>query len=107
MPGLATRLKVADLVLTELQRANPSLGKNISSGDNRKWYMLGALGPAIGDFIPSEAGGLGSMQPRSPYYSIWQMVLKIAVGNAAVNLPGLVQTLQTLQDIVNKLTTLV
>jgi hypothetical protein len=107
MPGFATRLKVADLVLTELQRANPGLAKNISSGDNRKWYMLGALGPAIGDFIPSEAGGLGSMQPRSPYYSIWQLVLKIAVGDAQVNLPGLVQTLHTLQEVVNKLTTLV
>jgi len=107
MPGLVTRLQIAELVLTKLRLIDPALAANIGSGDNLKWYMLGALGPAIGDPIPNEEGGLGSQQPRSPYYSVWQAVLKIAVGDPTVNLPGLAVTLQTLEQIVGQLTTLV
>jgi hypothetical protein len=114
MPGLATRLLIADLVLNELEGAEPALFNAISAGENRKWYMLGALGPAIGDFIPNEAGSLGARQARSPYYSIWKQVLRIAVGdpNASVpgdpaGLPGLVQTLRTLTKVVDQLSTLV
>jgi hypothetical protein len=109
MPGLATRLLIAELVLKELRREDPALFDVINNPDNQKWYMLGALGPAIGDCIPHQSGGLGAKSPRSPYFSIWQQVFQIAVGNSQLNppLPGLVPTLQTLLGIMNKLATLV
>src|SRR5437764_4703421 len=73
---------------------------------NREWFMLGAVGPALGDFVPYERplilGGLG----RTPDYAVWKAVLEIAVGNpaAATPLPGVVPTLRTLETTLQDLT---
>jgi hypothetical protein len=92
--------------LHALEGANPAFAKSIADPENRKWYMLGALGPALGDFIPSEGGGFGS-SGRTPYYNIWKNVFRIAVGDPAASLPGLVPTLQLLIGTVAKITELV
>ncbi len=110
MAGLATRLLVAQKVLAELPSADAALyaSAGLADPDNQKWYMFGALGTAIGDFVPSASAGLGAA-PINPYFLIWQQVLSIAVGNSTVSppVPGLVPTLQVLTSAVEKLAALV
>ena len=108
MAGLATRILVAQKVLSALEGEDPALYAILTDLENKRWYMLGALGPAIGDFVPSASAGLGA-PPISPYFLIWQKVLTIAVGNTTTTppIPGLAPTLQTLTVAVDKLSSLV
>ena len=71
--------------------------------------MLGALGPALGDFVPFEsATGFGEAD-QTPYYAAWKFVLTLAFGDPSQTppLPGIVPTLATLQQTLSKLITLV
>ena len=108
MAGLATRILVAQRVLAALQSTDPALYATLNDPTNNKWYFFVALGPAIGDFVPSTSAGLGA-PPINPYFLIWQHVLSIAVGNTTTTppIPGLAPTLQTLTGAVDKLSSLV
>jgi hypothetical protein len=108
MTGLATRILVAQKVLSALEVEDAALYATLNDPLYQKWYMFGALGPAIGDFVPSTSAGLGA-PPISPYFLIWQHVLSIAVGNSTATppIPGLASTLQTLTAAVDKLSSLV
>ena len=106
MAGLATRILVAQKVLAALESQDAGLYATLSDPVNNKWYMFGALGPAIGDFLPSQTAGLGS-PPQNPFFEIWYNVLQIAVGNTTQNLPGLATTLQTLTSALQTLSSLV
>jgi hypothetical protein len=89
----------------------PNRGLHGISDADRPWFMFGALGPAIGDFIPSGAppagAPAGATGPRSPYYSVWQNAFELAVGNPAKKLPDLVSTITTLQQGIDQLATIV
>ncbi|MGD0706334.1 MAG: hypothetical protein ABSA02_41455, partial [Trebonia sp.] len=106
MIGLPTRLVIAERVLQELpaEKARPLI-------DNRIWYMLGALGPALGDFVPFEnapnVGGVieAGAAVRTPYYAAWRSILGIAFGGSG--LPGVVTTAQTLTTMLSNITTVV
>ena len=91
MPGLATRLIVADQVLAQLEAQNVAV--------DRPWFMFGALGPAIGDFV--SAGGQAA---PTPYLALWQQVLNLAVGTSNT---GLIPTLQQLQTLLSNVESLV
>ncbi|MET0406256.1 MAG: hypothetical protein ABW123_27810, partial [Cystobacter sp.] len=94
MPGLATRLLIAQRTLDALKASSAPEAAVIEA--NLKWYRFGAPGPAIGDFVPFETTpGLGG--GRSPYYSVWVEVLRLAVGDPKDGTPGVVQTLRTFQ----------
>jgi hypothetical protein len=109
--GLPTRLKVADLLFANL---------GIDDAD-RPWFMLGALGPAIGEFIPNQSPSPPEAgQPaRTAYYQIWQQLFQLAVGNPKVivpnsdptqpgtPLPGVVPTLATIKQMLATLSQLV
>ena len=72
--------------------------------------MLGALGPALGDFVPHESPeGSPTVQGRTQYYGIWKQMLRVAVGDpsAAPPLPGLAPALRTLQAVLQQVTELV
>ena len=104
MPGLATRLLIAQRALDSLKAAGAPEAALIDA--NLKWYRLGALGPAIGDFVPFETTpGLGG--GRSPYYSVWVEVLRLAVGDPTEGTPGIVQTLRTFQQFQDQVSKLV
>lgn len=104
MLGLATRLVIAQRALEALKQAGAPEAAVIEA--NPEWYRLGALGPALGDFVPFETtAGIGG--GRAPYYSIWVEVLRLAVGDPNDTLPGLVPVLRTFKDFLAKVTQLV
>lgn len=105
MVGLPTRLKVADLVF-------PTLKMDAAL---RPWFMLGALGPALGDFVPNEPNPVAGAPGRTGYYRTWQQAFQIAFGNPnilvpvvvnnvtqQIGLPGVVKTLGTLQQVLSQ-----
>lgn len=99
MAGLATRLLCARRVAAELMASNSPAAAIIKNHES--FYYLGALGPAIGDFVPSEKPqGFGSLA-RTPYLTLWIRILEIAVGNDAKGLPGVVPTLRGFQDVLS------
>jgi hypothetical protein len=108
MAGLSTRLLIAQKVLAGLQTEDPALYAKLADPQNQKWYLFGALGPAIGDFVPSSRP-TSTSPPINAYYVIWQLILGIAVGNQTSTppLPGLAAALQTVTSAVSTLSTLV
>src|ERR1039458_1792263 len=106
--GLVSRLLIAEQIWDTLV---PNRGLHGISDADRAWFMFGAIGPAIGDFIPSGAppagAPAGATGPRSPYYSVWQNAFELAVGNPAKKLPDLVSTITTLQQGIDQLATIV
>ncbi|MGZ4766354.1 MAG: hypothetical protein ACXV6M_11920 [Ilumatobacteraceae bacterium] len=107
MIGLAARLVIAEKALDRLSAANAPDAAIVKA--QRQWFMLGALGPALGDFVPHEPPAGFGAPGRSPYYSAWKSVLQIAVGDPSQNppLPGAVPTLRTLLQTLTQLTQLV
>jgi hypothetical protein len=107
MVGLATRLVVAERTLERLHADRPADAALIEA--NKQWYMFGALGPALGDFVPSELPAGFGAPGRTPFYAAWKLVLEIAVGNPTLDppLPGAVPTLRTLLQTLEQLTALV
>jgi hypothetical protein len=105
--GLATRLLIADRVYERLGRDGAPDAAAISA--QRRWFMLGALGPALGDFVPHEQPAGFGAPGRTPYYAVWKLVLEIAVGDPSQTppVPGVVQTLRTLIGTLQHLTQLV
>ena len=69
--------------------------------ENESWYYFGALGPALWDFIPSQIPEAFGEPGRTPYYSVWVEILKIAVGDAKEGLPGVAPTVRTLREVVD------
>ncbi|RYZ42485.1 MAG: hypothetical protein EOO71_07635 [Myxococcaceae bacterium] len=104
MPGLATRLLVAQRALDALKTAGAQEVAVIEA--NLKWYRLGALGPALGDFVPFEKTP-GQNGGRSPYYSVWVEVLRLAVGDPTDGTPGVVPTLRTFKQFQEQVSKLV
>lgn len=100
MSGLATRLLAAKRVASELVAMGSPLSAVIKG--NEGWYYFGALGPALGDFIPSEKPEAFGDPGRTPYFSLWVQILKIAVGDSSVGLPGVVPTLRTFREVLDK-----
>jgi hypothetical protein len=107
MLGLPTRMVIAERVRDRLIHGGGADGKVVA--DNPQWFMLGALGPALGDFVPHEpAKGFGA-PGRTPYYAAWKAVLEIAVGDPTKTppVPGAVPTLRTLLSTLSLLIALV
>lgn len=106
MPGLATRLVVAERVFNELGSKNNGVAIVDGVTLDRAWFMFGALGPAIGDFVPiGNIPGAGGLTTVSPYLKFWQEVLNLAMGTAAA--PGLIPTLQQLQTLLTNVQSLI
>jgi hypothetical protein len=98
MVGLATRLVIAERVRAQLPAAD-----RVAIDHQPQWYLFGALGPAIGDFVPSDQattlGGVG----RTPYWAVWKEVLKIAVGDTAGGIPGVVPVLRSMKGLLDSI----
>ncbi|SET32923.1 hypothetical protein [Stigmatella erecta] len=104
MPGLATRLLIAQRALDSLKAAGAPEAALIEA--NLKWYRFGALGPALGDFVPFETTP-GPGGGRSPYYSVWVEVLRLAVGDPTDGTPGVVPALRTFKQFQEQVSKLV
>ncbi|MGB6231360.1 MAG: hypothetical protein WBF53_14680, partial [Litorimonas sp.] len=99
MTGLATRLQVARRVATDLA-ATGGPGAGIVAAAE-PYYYLGALGAALGDFVPSEQPEAFGDPGRTAYFALWVRVLEIAVGNPDRGLPGIVPTLAGFRDVLD------
>jgi hypothetical protein len=101
--GLASRLVVADRVVSLLEADTSSASAKQAAGvisEHSQWFMLGALGPALGDFVPWELPPPNTfgVQERTPYYAIWRELLRFTVGEATATPPlaGIATTLNEL-----------
>ena len=101
MTGLVTRLQAARRVATELSSSGGPAAALIAAAE--PFYYLGALGPALGDFVPSEEPEAFGDPGRTPYFTLWIRVLEIAVGNPDRGLPGIVPTLAGFRSILDRM----
>ena len=69
MPGIPTKLVVADLVLDRLRAAGGPQADLLRNADNRPFFYLGALGAALGDLIAARPD-VGANNPNSPYFRV-------------------------------------
>jgi hypothetical protein len=107
MVGWASRILIAQRSLAALKTdtsAGAQSAVNLIEA-NMPWFMLGSLGPAIGEFVPYDnppqaPGGVFSFggQQRAPYYSVWKELFRFTVGDPSTSLPGMATTLQTLRS---------
>jgi hypothetical protein len=100
MVGLVTRLLVAQRTAAVLKAAGAPESATIEA--NSKWYYFGALGPAIGDFVPFEPSTVSGVPSRTSYYSVWKEALRIAVGDTTTGIPGIVPVLCTLTQFIDE-----
>lgn len=94
MVGLAARLVVADRVRSQW----PAGDRGVLDA-HPTWYALGALGPALGDFVPSTVPATFGAPGRTPYWGVWKEVLTIAVGDSTTGSPGIVPVLRTMREL--------
>jgi hypothetical protein len=104
MPGIATHFKILDLTIAKLSTGNAQQ-KQIANvmTSNKPWAYLGAVGPALADFIPaappqtsitsSPANTAGNF-----YAALWKDVFAIVGGNGTATDPGLLSIIQTFQN---------
>lgn len=100
MPGIATHFEILKFTLEELRM--PASGAALNQiakvmDDHPGYAHLGAIGPAIADFLPSPTPPDGT-PPRGNYLSVWTEVLRILGGEK-----GLHATLQQIENVICEL----
>lgn len=97
MTGVPTQFVIADLVLETLRNG----GEAIPGEDQLPFFYLGAVGPALGDFLPTnfEFGAAGA---NAPLFALWLPYLRELAGTPAKPglapaMPGLAANLQTVK----------
>jgi hypothetical protein len=71
---------------------------------NLPYAYLGAIGPALADFIPSDPADPNAPSvPLSPYASVWKLVLAIAGGDGTSADPGALHVIGEFRRILEKL----
>jgi hypothetical protein len=100
MPGIPTHFKILDLTLAKLNGAPAAsalrrIGNVMTA--NSPYAYFGAVGGAIGDFIPAGPGVL----PQ--YAKMWQSVFDLMGGWGTPGHPGLYAILTTLTTAIDKM----
>ncbi|MFD0560617.1 hypothetical protein ACFQ2M_00200 [Kitasatospora saccharophila] len=93
MTGVPTQLTVADLVLDSLR----SGGGPVPDDADLPFFRLGALGPVLGDFLPTHPAVAGGSAPMS---GVWAPVLGLLAGTPGT--PGMAANLRTLKDVLGR-----
>lgn len=92
MPGIATHFEILRLTIDRLN-ADPTLTPFADIINNNLPYAhLGAIGPALGDFIPSDRPEDLANDPN-PYALVWKMIFGLVGGD-----PGFLKTLQEMRE---------
>lgn len=106
MPGMATHFGVLDLALARLAASTDPAALEAAAvmQAHSEYAALGAIGPAIADFIPSDPPvGSGPATPQAPYASLWTQVLAIAGGDGTPADPGALHVINELKRLLDKL----
>jgi hypothetical protein len=97
MPGTATQFEILRLTVERLEAANamPEITQVIRN--NEQYAYLGAIGPALGDFIPSDPPPDPTNDPN-PYALVWKMIFGFIGGK-----PGFYDALTRMRAIMEKM----
>lgn len=95
MTGVPTQFAIADLVLEELHSAGTA-----PADEDLPYFYLGAIGPALGDFLPTRVDG-GPDPANAPMAGVWLPILSLLAGTP--DSPGLVENMTTLRTTLSKL----
>lgn len=105
MPGIPTHFVILDRTITALQGSADAKVAAIGNvlAKNKPYAYLGAVGPALADFMPSDPEAPGS--PRgSQYMRIWMAILSVVGGDGTSANPGLFSVIENMTQILDKLT---
>jgi hypothetical protein len=110
MPGIPTKIVVADLVCKRLDAQGSPQAALLRNGDNLPYFYLGALGATLGDLM-SARPEVGAGSPNSPYFQVWLPVLSMFAGTSAPgNAPasaGVYKDMKQLRDTLDKANTII
>jgi hypothetical protein len=106
MPGVATKISVADQVRDALLASGSPSGGAFSDPATAPFAILGALGAALPDLM-SARPDVGDNPPNSPYFRAWWPLLQLIAGDSTASPPvvGLLPSLQTLRSTLSRLDT--
>ncbi|MDG1573277.1 hypothetical protein OZ410_13185 [Robiginitalea sp. M366] len=107
MPGIATHFKILERSMSELKSSGDSsliaIGQLMET--HSKYAYLGAIGPILADFIPSDPPpdldfpfGYGN-----EYTALWKNALKFAGDNPANGAKGMITILAEFQEFLGKI----
>lgn len=106
MPGLATQFVILDRTIDRMSGSGDSSLQQAAQviRDNLPFAYLGAVGPALADFIPGDPvdPNLPSLG-NSPYSSIWTQVLAIAGGDGTSADPGALAVISKFKFFLDKI----
>jgi hypothetical protein len=99
MLGIATQFEILRLTRERLEASSDPKLKQIAQviKDNPVFAHLGAIGPALGDFIPSDPPPDPTKDPN-PYALLWKMVFGLIGGD-----PGFFSVLSRIRHILDRL----
>ncbi len=103
MPGIATYFQIlAQTVGRLMASGDPTLrtiGQTIQN--NSAYAYMGAIGPSIADFIPSDPVPPG-LPGGNPYQDIWKIVFAVVGGDGTPANPGLLSILNTMNSFLDR-----
>jgi hypothetical protein len=99
MPGIATHFEILRLTIARLQAAGDPNGIAAAMIAQLPYAHLGALGPIIADFLPSDPFPLDQPFPED-YATLWRRVFHL-IGRK--DPPGLHPILQELRTVLNEI----
>ena len=106
MPGIATQFVILEQTIARLHAGN-SKQQHVAGvmHDNLPFAYLGALGPALADFIPSDPPppNTPSIGGTSPYTTLWKQIFAITGGDGTDADPGMFKILSTFRDFLAKI----
>ncbi len=106
MPGIATQFVVLDRVIDKLAASSDANARHAADVMRAQpaFAALGAIGPALVDFLPSDPpAGAGPATPQAPYASLWTQVLAIAGGDGTPADPGALYVINEFKRLLDKL----
>jgi hypothetical protein len=107
MPGIATQFVILERTIDKLTASGDPMLIQVAAllkdPNNSPYAFLGAIGPALADFIPSDPSDPNRPStPSSPYASVWGQVLSIAGGDGTSANPGALKVIGDFKRILAK-----
>jgi hypothetical protein len=106
MPGIATQFAILEHTIERLSAsADPALRDAAAVLQAHSAYAhLGAIGPALADFLPADPSPPGAPTfGVSPYASLWSLVFRLVGGDGTTADPGMLAVLQTFRGFIEKI----
>ncbi len=107
MPGIATQFTVLERTIDRLQASGDPYLKQLAQTiqANLPYAYLGAIGPALADFIPSDPPppDIPSTGGGSPYTTLWKQIFAITGGDGTDADPGILKIISTFRNFLAKI----